>query len=197
MAKHSRVLIRAVLRLVDSILNSTRTIFLTLIILPSATLSTTSPLPQSAGHADLVIPHFNIMLSQLTKSVILSAALLSLGSAAPHQKKASQSCSNAPAQQQQNAVTVGKAVYFLTNGAENSVVALPIGKDGSLSKGSVTKTGGAGSAAIDGATKEPALPDALVGQSSLTVVGNVSQNDMSSLVLLLCNLLMGGRTFSL
>jgi hypothetical protein len=114
------------------------------------------------------------MLSQLTKSLIPLAALVTLGSTAPHQKNPGQSCSNAPSQQKQNAVTVGKAVYFLTNGAENSVVAIPIGKDGSLSKGSVTKTGGAGSAAVDGTTKKPALPDALVGQSSLTVVGNVS-----------------------
>jgi hypothetical protein len=69
---------------------------------------------------------------------------------------------------------VGKAVYFITNGAENSVVALPIGQDGMLSRGTVTKTGGAGSVAIDRATKQPAMTDALIGQSSLTVVGNVS-----------------------
>jgi hypothetical protein len=106
----------------------------------------------------------------LTKSLVSFAAFAALGSAAPRQKNPGQSCSNA----QQNAVTVGKAVYLITNGAENSVVALPISKDGSLSKGSVTKTGGAGSAAVDGAMKKPALPDALVGQSSLTVVGNVS-----------------------
>jgi hypothetical protein len=114
----------------------------------------------------------------LTKSLIPFVALAALGSTAPHQKKPGQSCSNA----QQSAVTVGKAVYFITNGAENSVVALPIGKDGSLSKGSVTKTGGAGSAAVDGATKEPALPDALVGQSSLTVVGTVSQKKFFNVV---------------
>lgn len=77
-------------------------------------------------------------------------------------------------QQQQNAVAVGKAVYFLTNGATNAVVALPIGKDGTLSNGTVTKTGGAGSIAINGRTGQPGLPDALVGQSSVTVVGNVS-----------------------
>lgn len=76
--------------------------------------------------------------------------------------------------QQLKQAAVGKAVYFITNGAENSVVALPIGQDGMLSKGTVTKTGGAGSGAIDGATKQPALTDTLIGQSSLTVGGNVS-----------------------
>lgn len=68
---------------------------------------------------------------------------------------------------------MGKAVYFITNEAENAVVALPIAADGKLSAGTVTKTGGAGSIALDGATGEPALPDALVGQSALTVAGNV------------------------
>lgn len=77
-------------------------------------------------------------------------------------------------QQQQGGIQAGKAVYFITNGQENSVVALPIGKDGMLSKGSSTKTGGAGSIAINGANMQPGVPDALVGQSALTVVGNVS-----------------------
>jgi hypothetical protein len=94
---------------------------------------------------------------------LAALGLACLGTAAPHRKP-----------QQQKQATVGKAVYFITNGAENSVVALPIGRDGMLSKGTVTKTGGAGSVAIDGATKQPAMTDALLAQSSLTVVGNVS-----------------------
>jgi hypothetical protein len=102
----------------------------------------------------------------LLKSLLSFTALASTGAAAPHRK-------NSPGQQQ-NAAKTGKAVYFITNGAENAVVALPIGKDGMLSKGTTTKTGGAGSIAINGATNEPGVPDALVGQSSLTVVGNVS-----------------------
>jgi len=75
--------------------------------------------------------------------------------------------------QQQSAgkPAVGKAIYMLTNDAENAVVALPIGADGMLSQGKVMKTGGAGSVAVD-ADGEPATPDALVGQSALTVVGN-------------------------
>jgi hypothetical protein len=116
------------------------------------------------------------MSGLLTKSVISFALLASLSAAAPHQapNRGAQKGQGCPAQQQQNGVKVGKAVYFLTNGAENAIVALPIGKDGKLAKGTSTRTGGAGSAAIDAATKQPALPDALVAQSSLTVVGNVS-----------------------
>lgn len=67
---------------------------------------------------------------------------------------------------------VGKAIYFLTNEDTNAVVALPIGQDGKLSKGTVTETGGEGSVAVDGAG-QPATPDALVGQSSITVSGKV------------------------
>jgi len=75
--------------------------------------------------------------------------------------------------QQQSAgkPAVGKAIYMLSNDAENAVVALPIGADGMLSQGKVVKTGGAGSVAVD-ADGKPATPDALVGQSALTVVGN-------------------------
>ncbi|KAF2690690.1 hypothetical protein K458DRAFT_426147 [Lentithecium fluviatile CBS 122367] len=100
------------------------------------------------------------MARLLAKLLIVTTVLTSVASALPHQRK-----QKAPA-------TVGKAVYFLTNDAENAVVALPIGKDGTLSAGTVTKTGGAGANSIDGATKQPAVPDALVGQSALTVVGN-------------------------
>jgi hypothetical protein len=116
------------------------------------------------------------MSGTLARAVLFIAVLASLSAAAPHkQPGAGQKGPGCPSQQP-NSVKVGKAVYFLTNGAENAVVALPIGKDGMLAKGTVTKTGGAGSAAINGATKQPALPDALVGQSSLTVVGNVSRD---------------------
>lgn len=72
--------------------------------------------------------------------------------------------------------SVGKAVYFITNNQQNAIVALRIGKDGTLSNGSVTATGGAGSNSINGATNQPAGPDALASQSALTVAGNVSYN---------------------
>ncbi|KAH6627942.1 hypothetical protein F5144DRAFT_653556 [Chaetomium tenue] len=66
---------------------------------------------------------------------------------------------------------VGKAIYILTNDESNAVVALPIGPDGKLSAGTVTATDGAGSIALN-ADNQPATPDALVGQSSLTIAGN-------------------------
>jgi hypothetical protein len=129
-------------------------------------------------HSEAVQPHTNIhtflfqrkpnnnQSNMFFKSLLSFTALASTGAAAPHRKNS--------LGQQQNAAKTGKAVYFITNGVENAVVALPIGKDGMLSKGTTTKTGGAGSIAINGATNEPGVPDALVGQSSLTVVGNVS-----------------------
>jgi hypothetical protein len=68
-----------------------------------------------------------------------------------------------------------KGIYFLTNDAQNAVIALPIAADGTLSDGTVTATGGAGSNSIDGSTNLAAAPDALVSQSSLTIAGQVSQ----------------------
>ncbi|RBA20821.1 hypothetical protein FPRO05_08268 [Fusarium proliferatum] len=69
-----------------------------------------------------------------------------------------------------NAMT-GKAIYVLTNEKANGVLAIPIGQDGTLSKGKVTMTGGAGSVAVD-AEGKPATPDALISQSALTIAGN-------------------------
>lgn len=97
------------------------------------------------------------------KSTLLSTVLLSLlAQGAPQQK-----CGGAVQK-------IGKAIYLLTNNANNAVVALPIGPDGTLCNGTVTGTGGAGSNAIDGTTNTPAGPDALIGQSALAVVGQVS-----------------------
>lgn len=118
------------------------------------------------------------MASRLNSLMFSLAAITSLVDAMPHQKM--QQMQNSCGSQQQNqqgqqgGVRAGKAVYFITNAQENSVVALPIGNDGMLSKGTSTKTGGAGSIAINGANMQPGVPDALVGQSALTVVGNVS-----------------------
>lgn len=119
------------------------------------------------------------MPRMLTRSLLFLAALPSLGAAVPYQKD--NMGPNGPLcslENMENMVKVGSAVYFLTNDVENAVVALPIGKDGLLSKGTVTKTCGAGSIAINGATKKPGLPDALLAQSSLTVAGNVSPDNL-------------------
>ncbi|MCJ1237611.1 hypothetical protein MMC14_005598 [Varicellaria rhodocarpa] len=63
-----------------------------------------------------------------------------------------------------------KALYFITNDANNSVVAIPISKNGTLSDGSLTATGGAGSNEVD-ATGKPLAPDALSSQGSVRVAG--------------------------
>ncbi|KAL5345023.1 hypothetical protein ACLOAV_009976 [Pseudogymnoascus australis] len=89
---------------------------------------------------------------------------------------------------QQNAVAVGKAIYFLTNDQANGVVAIPIGADGTLSQGTVTGTGGCGSVALN-SNNQPATPDALVSQSALTLVGdhifavNAGSNTLSMLAI--------------
>ena len=117
----------------------------------------------------------------LSRSTIFLLALFSsTTAAAPHQTHRAgpnhqQDGSSCSQQQEPGAAATGKAIYFLTNDAENAVVALAIGSDGLLSKGTTTKTGGAGSNSISGATGQKAAPDALVGQSALTVVGQVSR----------------------
>ena len=75
--------------------------------------------------------------------------------------------------------SVGKAIYFLTNDAQNAVVALPIAEDGTLSGGTVTSTGGAGSNSIDGAKNATAAPDAPYGGMSTTDVAAVTTRPIS------------------
>jgi hypothetical protein len=67
-----------------------------------------------------------------------------------------------------------KAIYFMTNQATNSVIAIPVSANGTLSGGTSIGTRGAGSNLIDTATNEPAAPDALASQGSVKVEGNVS-----------------------
>lgn len=67
-----------------------------------------------------------------------------------------------------------KAIYMLTNDATgNSVVALKVAADGTLSDGSITSTGGQGASGVDGSTNQTAAPDALFSQSALKVEGNM------------------------
>lgn len=101
------------------------------------------------------------MSPYITTTFLSVAALCCIANAAPYCRP------HQPA-------TVGKAIYFLTNEATNGVVSLRIGSDGMLSKGTITKTAGAGGVSIESATKNPALTDALNSQSSLTIVGKVS-----------------------
>lgn len=69
--------------------------------------------------------------------------------------------------------STSKAIYFITNDDNNAVAAVPIGDDGTLSGGTVTETCGKGANSIDGATNQPAAPDALVSQSAVSVAGQV------------------------
>ena len=71
------------------------------------------------------------------------------------------------------AATNAKAIYFMTNAAQNSVVALKVAADGTLSDGSITATGGAGMNGVD-STGAPAAPDALFSQGAVKTSGNVS-----------------------
>lgn len=63
-----------------------------------------------------------------------------------------------------------KAIYFITNTANNSVVALKIAADGTLGDGSITATGGAGMSAIG--NNAPSAPDSLFSQGAVQVAGN-------------------------
>lgn len=72
----------------------------------------------------------------------------------------------AKGQGQAAASTNARAVYFISNAAQNSIVALKVAADGTLSEGSVTSTGGAGMSGVDdkGAV---AAPDSLCMYFSL------------------------------
>lgn len=72
-----------------------------------------------------------------------------------------------------------QALYFMTNNPNqtNSVVAIPVGRDGQLRKDgmTITPTGGLGGATIDPFTgTQPAAVDALGSLGSVRVVGRVS-----------------------
>ena len=116
------------------------------------------------------------MLGLTIKTGIPLALLSSFAIAAPYPSQDGGDAKSWLARHQQQSskmATTGKAIYFLTNDAENAIVALPIDKSGMLSKGTITKTGGKGSVSINGATMQPAVTDVLVSQSPLTVVGSV------------------------
>ncbi|EED20230.1 conserved hypothetical protein [Talaromyces stipitatus ATCC 10500] len=64
-----------------------------------------------------------------------------------------------------------KAIYFLTNEHSNSVVAIAVGANGTLSGGVKVATGGNGGSTVN-STGGSNGPDALGSQSALTVVDN-------------------------
>jgi hypothetical protein len=66
-----------------------------------------------------------------------------------------------------------KAVFFITNDVQNSIVALPVQANGLLGAGSITSTGGKGLQEVNG-TRSPTLVDGLASQGSVRVSGHVS-----------------------
>ena len=64
-------------------------------------------------------------------------------------------------------------LYFMTNQASNSIVALPIAEDGSVSAGTTTSTGGSGGFLVDAMKGTPNGPDALGCQGAVQVVDHV------------------------
>lgn len=68
--------------------------------------------------------------------------------------------------------TTAKVVYFISNAANNSIVAMKVGANGTLADGSVTPTGGAGMSGVN-ATGGAAAPDSLFSQGAVKISGNV------------------------
>ncbi|KAK4186430.1 hypothetical protein QBC35DRAFT_554143 [Podospora australis] len=102
----------------------------------------------------------------ILSSVALLALLIPEAAGFPSRNQATPALKNTT-----TPVTVGKAVYLITNDGINSVVALPVSPDGTVSAGTLTKTGGAGSVALN-TNGQPETPDALLSQSALTIAGN-------------------------
>ncbi|PNP47721.1 hypothetical protein TGAM01_v202996 [Trichoderma gamsii] len=71
-------------------------------------------------------------------------------------------------------VKPGRAIYITSNQQQNSIIALPIGRNGQLSAGTLTSTGGSGSSILNqnGNVKTPATADVLSSQSAVTVADN-------------------------
>ncbi len=66
----------------------------------------------------------------------------------------------------------GRVLYTLTNQDENSVIAMRIQNNGTLTPGSIFPTGGQGATIIDMMTGLPVLTDSLNSQSAITVAGS-------------------------
>lgn len=118
-----------------------------------------------------------VQLSTFLASIALFSSTLALPPriSSRHQHKAAAQNATCPgAVAGAGAVPTGaKAIYFITNDACNSVVALKVAADGTLSDGSITGTGGAGMNGLLSATGGIAAPDALFSQGAVKVAGNV------------------------
>ncbi|KAI4198637.1 MAG: hypothetical protein LQ350_005167 [Teloschistes chrysophthalmus] len=66
-----------------------------------------------------------------------------------------------------------RALYIMTNDpAGNSIIALKVNHDGTLTDGSITPTGGKGESCIDQRVNRTSYPDGLFSQSAVDVKGN-------------------------
>ena len=102
-------------------------------------------------------------------SLILAAGAAFIAAPHPHRHYRTQAakspCSAGASTSGDTAFRNAKAVCPLSNDATaNSVVAVLVANDGTLSDGSITPTGGKGASGIDGKTNNTASPDALFSQ---------------------------------
>ena len=66
-----------------------------------------------------------------------------------------------------------RAIYFLSNKALNSIVAVQVGGNGTLSNGAIIATGGAGASTVQPGTTQPVATDALSSTGSIVVFQDV------------------------
>ena len=134
--------------------------------------STGRSLTISADGQSISVGGQSVSLSQ----VMARGASCKSGGKKSNHKGAAPAPSNSSAAASNNA----KAIYFMTNAANNSIVALKVNEDGTLSSGSMTATGGSGMSGVD-STGAPAAPDSLFSQGSVKVSGNVHLPSFSPL----------------
>ena len=99
--------------------------------------------------------------------IIATIACVSLATARPHSACAAGVSANSSS-------ATPKAIYFISNTADNSIIALKVAQNGILSDGSITATGGAGLSGISAADGKAAAPDSLFSQGVVKIAGNVS-----------------------
>ena len=78
-----------------------------------------------------------------------------------------------PTNRERTITESGRAIYMLTNGQENAVVALRIADNGLLYGGTSIATGGEGSPLINATSNLPVATDAFASQSSVAIAGDV------------------------
>jgi hypothetical protein len=125
----------------------------------------------STGHS-LTISDNGQTISVDGQTVNLARAVSGAAACSESGKKGGHKGAGAAAANSTVPSTNAKAIYFMTNAANNSIVALKVAADGTLSDGSITATGGAGMSGLD-STGAPAAPDSLFSQGAVKVAGNV------------------------